>query len=163
MQTEQYMAPISIIRLFETTKDERQSFITQVIERIETGTADPLETHLQIKCMEEVVKSITSHPTYKAQVLEAAQKEGKNFTFHNHKFDIKEAGTKYDFSQCNDLHLQALYQLQNQTDESIKAKESFLKTVPQEGVLITDEFTGETYKVYPPSKTSTTTVSVTLK
>ena len=47
--------------------------------------------------------------------------------------------------------------------ESIKKHEELLKNFPIEGVRITDEITGETYKVFPPAKKSTTVVSVSLK
>jgi hypothetical protein len=47
--------------------------------------------------------------------------------------------------------------------KALKERQDFLKVVPVAGVLFTDEITGETYKIYPPSKTSTTSVAVTLK
>jgi hypothetical protein len=41
--------------------------------------------------------------------------------------------------------------------------EDFLKKVPHTGLDIINEFTGEVNKVYPPAKSSTTSVAVSLK
>lgn len=156
------MQPLSIIRLFETTKDQRSSFVVQIIDKLESGNADPLETHLQVKCMEETIKQITSNDTYKNYVLEAAQKEGKSFAFHNAKFEVKETGVKYDYSKCADPEYAELAAKMETLKEQVKAREAFLKTVPVSGMdIITTD--GEAVKVYPPSKTSTTSVAVTLK
>jgi hypothetical protein len=46
--------------------------------------------------------------------------------------------------------------------KTIKDREDFLKSLPVDGQLITDEMTGETYKIYRPIKTSTTTFSAVL-
>ena len=59
--------------------------------------------------------------------------------------------------------LSRLYTQQSELDGKVKDRESMLKTVPQKGMIVTDEETGETFTVYPPSKSSTTNVSVTLK
>lgn len=161
MNTTTELQPINVLRLFETTKDERSIFVTQIIERFESGEADPLETHLQIKCMEEVVKQVTGNEKYKDYVLTAAQKEGKSFAFHNAKFETKEVGTKYDFSKCGDLEYTILLEQLEKYKEAVKAKETFLKTLPGAGMEVLQG--DELVKVYPPAKSSTTSVCVTLK
>jgi len=96
--------------------------------------------------------------------LESAENVGqKSFQFHNAKFEIKETGVKYDFSKCEDEVLTRLYSQQSELDAKVKSRESMLKTVPAKGMIITDEETGETFTVYPPAKSSTTSVAVTLK
>ena len=154
----------SILSLFQTTKSERESFAADLVERLENGSVNPLEVHLQVKCMEDVVKVINSNTTYKKRVLEASENMGeKSFQFHNAKFEIKETGVKYDFSKCEDEVLNRLYTLQTELDGKVKARESMLKTVPAKGMIVTDDETGETFTVYPPAKSSTTNVAVTLK
>jgi hypothetical protein len=155
------LSPISIIRLFETDKSQRQSFVLQVIDRLENGTADPLETHLQVKCMESLIKDLNENTVYKNYLLEAAAKEGKSFTFHNAKFETKEVGVKYSFDKCGDPEIEQLQKEKKALDEKLKAREAFLKTVPVSGleVIVGDEVC----KVYPPAKVSTTSVCVTLK
>jgi len=158
----QELTPVSVLRLFETSKDERGEFVTQIIERLDNGEVDPLEVHLQTKCVEDLVKQITSNEGYKKHVLTAAEKYGKSFQHHNAKFEIKEVGVKYDFAVCNDPEITALHQQMEQLKEQIKQRETFLKTVPQKGLeLVTTD--GECVTVFPPTKLSTTSVAVTLK
>lgn len=154
----------SILSLFQTTKEQRESFAIDLIERIESGSVNPLEIHLQVKCMEDVVNLINSNTVYKKSILSSAENMGeKSFQFHNAKFEIKETGVKYDFSRCEDPLLSRLYTQQSELDGKVKDRESMLKTVPQKGMIVTDEETGETFTVYPPAKSSTTNVVVTLK
>jgi hypothetical protein len=160
MQTQQ-LATIGTLRLFELTKSERGEFVTQLIERMDNGLADPLETHLQIKNMEDIIKQTTGNETYKKYVLDAAEKEGRSFMHHNAKFEIKEVGTKYDFTNCNDPEYAEMCEMMESLKERMKAKETFLKTISGKGleILVGDELV----TVYPPVKTSTTSVAVTLK
>jgi len=152
----------NILSLFDTNREQRASFVTQVIDSIQDGTADPLKVHLQVKAMEEIIKAITGSETYKEMLLNEAAKYGKSFEHFNANFQIKETGTKYDYSQCNDSFLsQQKYKLEK-LQTVIKDRENLLKNIPSEGIeMITPD--GEVETVYPPSKTSTTSVTVNLK
>lgn len=161
--TEQ-LTTTSILSLFDTTKEQRESFALDVINRLEAGDADPLKVHLQVKCMEEMIKTLTANTRYKSALLDAAEKHGtKSFQFHNAKFDIREVGTKYDYSNCGDPVHQRLDQQVASLTIELKAREKFLQTMPEKGMPTFDEETGEALTLYPPSKTSTTSVAVTLK
>ena len=161
---QQELTTTSILKLFQTSKSERESFALDLIEKMDTGTVNPLEVHLQVKCMEDVVKVINGNTVYKKMVLDASENMGeKSFQFHNAKFEIKETGVKYDFSKCEDIVLEKLYTKQAEIEGLVKARESMLKTIPLKGMIVTDEETGETFTVYPPAKSSTTNVAVTLK
>jgi hypothetical protein len=154
----------SILSLFETTKEQRQSFVLRVIDSLEEGNTDPLKVHLQVKCMEDIIKGLNTNTIYKKHILDSAEKYGqKTFEFQNSKMEIKEVGVKYDFSKCEDVGLNAMYSVLEKLEEDIKKRETLLKSVPQKGMTITDEETGETYTVYPPAKSSTTSIAVTLK
>lgn len=160
----QELTTTSILSLFETTKEQRQSFVSDLVSKIYSGNVDPLKVHLQVKCMEDVVKQINSDKSYKDAVLEASNNMGqKSFQFHNAKFEVKETGVKYDYSQCSDPVLSRLHEQQAEIDKAVKDRETMLKTIPLSGMVITDEQTGETVTIYPPSKSSTTSVAVTLK
>jgi hypothetical protein len=163
-----------ILSLFETTKEQRRSFVDDLVLRLQDGEVDPLKVHLQIKAMEEIITSLTSTDekknknvnaaiAYKGMLLEAAEQHGKKFELHNAEFSIKEVGTVYDWTKCEDPELADMLAKKAELDARIKAKQDFLKTVPQAGLLITIEETGETVKVYPPAKSSTTSVAVSLK
>lgn len=172
MNTTEQLTSQNILSLFETNKEQRKSFVTDLIERIQDESADPLKVHLQIKAMEDIITQLTSTDekknknlasalTYKAHLLAAAEKYGQKFDLHNASFKISEVGTKYDFSNTGDTELAELYLIVEETKLKIKAKEDFLKTVPLSGLDI--RIGDELVTVYPPAKTSTTSVSVTLK
>lgn len=163
----------NIVSLFEMTKTERASFITRIVEALDGGTVDPLKVHLQVKNMEKVITGLTStnekeNPDnidsakkYRRHVLEAALQQGKEFDYYNSRMKIAEVGVKYDYSQCNDPELLNLESEVAKLTEQLKSRQKFLQTVSEKGmdVLIGDELV----KVYPPSKSSTTNVNVTLK
>jgi hypothetical protein len=154
----------SLLALFETNKEERQSFALSVISEIESGNIDPLKVHLQVKCMEDIIKLLNSNTIYKSSVLESAQKYGqKSFDYMNSKIEIKETGVKYDYSQCGDVILDKLNWQAENLAKDIKARETILKAVSEKGMIMTDTETGESFTVYPPSKSSTTSIAVTLK
>lgn len=160
----QDLTTTSILALFQTTKEERQSFTLDLINKIENGEADPLKIHLQVKCMEEIIKLLNSNTIYKQAILAAAEKYGqKSFEFMNSKVEIKEMGTKYDFEKCNDKEWEFLDATAKADANNLKERETFLKTVPAKGLEIVDKFTGEMVTIYPPSKSSTTSIAVTLK
>ncbi len=89
------------LSLFETSKTERQEFAQVVINNAKEGLLNPLKLHLQVKCLEDLIKQITSHPEYKELTLDEAYKYGKTFEHYNAKFEIKEMGVKYDYSVCH--------------------------------------------------------------
>lgn len=159
----QDLTATGILSLLETTKEQRQSFVASIISTIEDGAADPLRIHLQVKNTEDLIKQITSDERYRELCLEEAGKYGKKFEHHNAKFEIKEVGTKYDFSNCNDAKLCMLEQRAEAASKELKERQDWLKKMPQDGVIVTDELTGETEKVFPPAKTSTTSIAVSLK
>ena len=141
------------------TKEERQFAVDIVVEAISNGIMDPMQVHASAKQMEEMTKALLSHPDYKKAVLEAAERHGKTFDLHNAKWQVKEAGTKWDYSQCSDSTYTTLLAEKAALDAKIKAREKYLQTIPTTGVA--DPETGEMH--YPASKSSTTTVAITLK
>lgn len=169
--TENEISALSTLSQFGALKHQRDAFAKEIIAALEEGQANPLIVHLQIKSFEDVIARLTDKKKYPETALpynqhlanSAAQYPGKSFEYLNGKFETKEAGVKYDFSQCNDAVLVALYEQQAAIDKAVKDREALLKTAPAKGLIITDEATGETCTVYPPSKTSTTTIALTLK
>ena len=149
------------LSLFETSKGERYAFAQGVVNNAKEGLINPLKLHLQVKCLEDLIKQITSNPDYKELTLDEAYKFGKTFEQYNAKFEIKEMGVKYDFSICGDPIMNDLLEQQAALDMQIKERQKFLKTIPAAGLqtLIEDEVV----TLYPPVKTSTTSISVNLK
>lgn len=153
------LQPTSILSLFETNKQQRASFINQVIETLQEGQIDPLKLHLQVKCTEQLLSELKDRPEYKESVLSEAAKHGKKFEHYNAEFQVKEAVVKYDFTVCGSSELMALYQQQEELTAKVKKLENSLKGIDKFAAIDTD--TGEV--LIAPIKTSTTIVQVTLK
>jgi len=87
----------------------------------------------------------------------AEAEKWKGQTLNGFKVDIREAGTRYDFSNCNDPE----YDTHKLTEEEFKAlrsgREKFLKSLTAPIQLIDNE-TGDVIQVNPPIKTSSTTI-----
>lgn len=152
----QEITATSILSLLETDKGQRQSFANQVVQAIKEGAVDPRKILLQLKCTEDLIKQIKDDEDFKAVLIEEAAKQGKKHEFFNSSMEIKETGITYDWSKCNDVKLIELA-------AQLKARQAMLKSLPPSGLIVTDEETGETTTIYPPAKSSTTSVAVTLK
>lgn len=152
----------SVLSLFYTDKGERQRFVNDAIERILDGHEDPIKALITLKCMEEIIDKITGNKDFKEACITEAEKYGKQFDKVNAKLAIREAGVKYNFEECGDLELLELMTMRAELDEKIKKRQEFIKMIPIEGIEVINE-DGLISHIYPPSKTSTTTVTVTLK
>jgi hypothetical protein len=154
---------MELIKFNHTTKEERTAVVREIFDELLNGRINPMELHIRMKCLEEVVKQLTSMPAYKAIVLDDAEKHGKSFQYHNAKVDIREVGVKYDYSGCGNSTLAELYERQEVIAEMIKAREAYHRSLPKTGIGALHPSTGEVETHYPPAKTSTTSVAVTLK
>jgi hypothetical protein len=154
---------MELIKFNHTTKEERTQVVREIFQELLDGRINPMELHIRMKCIEEVVKQLTSMPAYKAIVLDDAEKHGKSFQYHNAKVDIREVGVKYDYSGCGSSTLADMYNHRDNFDAEIKDFEAYFKALPASGVQAVHPSTGEVETHYPPAKTSTTSVAVTLK
>lgn len=162
----------SILALFETSKSERASFVTDIVQQLKDGTADPLKTQLQIKAMEDIIfqltsldekknKSVEQAKEYRDMLLTEVQKHGKSFELYNAKFEQAELGTKYNYAVCNDPLLADLEAQAKEAADKLKERQEFLKKIPLQGVEVRHE--DELVQVFPPSKHSVSGVKVSLK
>jgi hypothetical protein len=154
---------MELIKFNHTTKEERTQVVREIFQELLEGRINPMELHIRMKCIEEVVKQLTSMPAYKAIVLDDAEKHGKSFQYHNAKVDIREVGVKYDYSGCGNGALADLYEKQEALNDASKDLEMYHKQLPTSGIQVVIQSTGEVETHYPPAKTSTTSVAVTLK
>jgi len=149
----------SIISLFETTKEQRKSFADSVVTGIKDGNANALDVHIQVKKMEDTVKAILSNNDYMSLVLDETEKHGKSFTRSHSEISIRETGTKYDYSVCEDVVFNELSEKLEALQKEIKDRQSFLQNIPDGGIA--DPFNGN--MIYKAAKSSTTSVTVKLK
>lgn len=153
------LSTTGILSLLQTTKEQRGTFVSDVINRIKNGEFSPVLCHLQLKCMEALVDDVVTSDEYKELLLEEATKHGKTFEMYNGKFQIKEAGTKYDYSVCEDVVYNELMSAKAELDAKIKERQKFLQNIPENGIADPDNGN----MIYRAAKSSTTTVTVTLK
>lgn len=155
---------LSLLSIFDTTKEQRRTFIAQVVDNVYEGDTSALQVHYQIKCLEDILKGITEDKRYKEAVVDDAAKHSeKPFEYKNSEVAIREAGTKYDYDTCNDPKYNSLKKLFDKAKKDLDERQDYLKTIPAEGITIVDEDTGEICKVHKPIKTSTTSVTIRLK
>jgi hypothetical protein len=139
-----------LIQLAEKTVNEISEF------------GKPIETVEILSRMEFLIDQIKKNKDFIEIVRNELEKDGKVITTPTGtKIELVEAGTKYNYQDSNDPEWIEL----NQKFQEIKAKmserETFLKTIPQEGVPhISKE--GELIQIYRPTKTSTSTFKTTL-
>jgi hypothetical protein len=148
---------------FAVSKANREELAIQIVEAIDTGDLNPLDIHYQVKAMEDFIKMLTANSRYKDAVLTEGMKHGKYFQFNGSKMEIKETGVKYDYSKCGDPNWQILEDQITELKDKQKAVEAHLKVLPAEGIEVVNADSGEVIKMYPPVKTSTTSIAVTLK
>jgi len=144
-----------ILSLLDTTKDQRVSFVADLIDKLQEGLADPIKVHLQVKKMEDLISQIKDSKEYKDLLMDEAFKYGKRFEMYGAAFEIKSGAGKYDYS-CDP----EIVELQ----EKIKQRQDYLKGIPPDGVAVVDKETGEMKTIYKPNKTpAADVIAVTLK
>ncbi len=136
---------LTTITQFNLTRPQINSLASQVLEEIETGIHNPLEVHLCLRAMEELVKKLKE--SIADQVLAEAEKYGRDFTFHGSQFQVTTRRT-FDYSA------DAVW---SELDRSKKEREEMLKYLQ---VPVADPETGE--MIYPAKHKSTMVLSVTL-
>ncbi len=142
-------------------KSEISSLAKTAVETVlESGNI--LDVAESLSAMEDFIKSVRADKRFVDYVREETVKHGKSFTSTSGaKIELAEVGSKYDFSLCNDIELQ-----ENENHLIFYAKEvndrkEFLKTIPVSGLdIITKD--GEAIKIFPPSKTSTSSYKISL-
>lgn len=142
----------------EVNKETIKETSLALLNDIDEGHMHPLQVAAQFKFVEDVISNVKEE--LRQRVIAEQDKYGKEaMTYHGATFEIKEAGIKYDYSQCNDVIWDDLKKQMDALNEQIKEREAFLKTLKERFTYI-DESTGEIVTLYPPQRKSTTTYSV---
>ena len=112
--------------------------------------------------IELFIKEIKSASQYIDYLRDEVAKHGKGITTSSGtKIELAEVGTKYDYSNCGDSQIDELMKQLEILEMAIKERQTFLKTIPSSGMEVILEG-GEICKIYPPSKTSTSSVKTTI-
>jgi len=158
------MEPVTnTLNLLPSNTAQVALFVQKVKDEVLSGDYNVLDVLIQLRAAQDAIDILNKD----SEIVEAASKEyakhgQKTLDYNGAKITEKEAGTKYDYDGCKDpvhgkLKSDALF-----AAERCKERETFLKAL-KEPVTIIDEQTGEVVKLNPPSKTSKTILSITLK
>jgi len=135
--------------------------IQHLTKGVEDGLINPLELLTKIRATEKVLNGVLAN--IKDQIVTEALKYGKEPIIVNGvEMKIQEAGVKYDYSKCNHPEYNILVNQKNHISDQMKDLEGILKANKTSWEHV-DTMTGETFTIYPPTKTSTTTVITKIK
>lgn len=152
---------IGAARLLPTTQTQIDVFSDQVIESVRQGEANPLEVLVILKAFEKATERILKEVRDNF-VREADKHPERIFEFNGVKMEKAEVGTKYNYSICNDPIYNRRKEISEAANQQVKEREDFLKSL-KDPITIVDEETGESVKIIPPIKTSTTSIKVTIR
>ena len=149
---------VSTLSVFPNTKEQVSLFANKLKSELENGEVNPLEIITMQKAIENVFDAVK--PTLSELARAEAEKHGKSFDFKGAKIECVEVGTKYDFSECGHLDYSDLCEKINRLTEMKKNYETMIKTYKEPQNLIS--LNGDVMTVYPPKKTSTSSIKVTI-
>jgi uncharacterized protein YbcI len=130
-----------------------------VKDLLETG--DVIKVAEYISSMEYFLKEFKASKDYIDAVRTEIEKHKTINTNNGSKLELTESGVKYDYSKCDDPILADLMTKKDELDKSIEERQKFLKSLSYEGMELV--LGDEVVKLFPPSKSSTSTYKVTLK
>lgn len=151
---------ISTLSQLPETKKQIETFAHSLEQGLINGQIIASDLLRFQKAMEKVFEKIK--PTLIENALNEISNFEKNPIIKGSEFSIVEAGVKYDYSDCNDLEYNTLSIQLEALKSTLKERETFLKSIKQPMQMI-DENSGEVFTIYPPKKSSTTTLKVTFK
>ena len=153
------MTTLSVITLFPENKKQLAEFNRQLKNELINGLINPLEFLARMKVIEKVVEYALKDAEIDELIIDEASKYHKQelSDFMGFKMEIRETGTRYDYSTCNDTILDDLERKKKLLDEQIKNRQKMLQSLSgeiynEDGVML-----------QKPVKSSKTKVVATLK
>jgi hypothetical protein len=151
---------ISIFKKLPETKEQVKDYHKLIRQSVLDGEVNSLDFAAQITALEQLFKALKQDPLIKDCVLEEAEKHGsKSFEKGNAKFQVKETGVRFDFTNCDDLEWFELDDKEKEIKAKKKNREAFLKAIEPE----MEVYGSDGVQLKPAVKTSTTSVAVILK
>jgi hypothetical protein len=104
----------------------------QIVE----GLVNPIEVLLALKRMQKVIELTIDGSKGDKEIKEILYKAvqtsldgGKSLDMMGANLRIQDTGVRYDYTDCNDKYLNALYEIQNTVAENIKQREAEIKAI----------------------------------
>lgn len=156
--------PVENISLLSATREELSLMASKILESVDDGYADPLDTLILAKKGLFVFEAILESLKGKVSIPEE-----KDFKKHNVSVKVQLMGVRYSYDQCNDEVWNKLNDQKSQIVEAMKARELKLKSLSgsiEVGDEV-DEDTGdilqEARTLFPPVKKGTETIVLGIK
>ena len=144
------------------SKEEQAVLSSAMINSVLDGEIDPIKAVVQAKSLVETLTLFIKDKGVNDLVIREVEKYGKQTSKDGATIAIKEVGSKWDYSECGDPIYNRLSSQKAEIEEKLKEREALLKATKEPRTEV-DEETGEVYTVNPPSKSSTTSYSITFK
>ncbi len=143
-----------------SSKSEVMQFAGKLRQELNDGTITALGVARIRKCIEQVFKDI--HDDLTPLMREEFDKYGgKTIELMGMKIEGAEVGVSYDYTGTGDPVLLRLVHEAEVANNKLKERQTFLKGL-KEKTLLGDPERGEIHEVYPPIKSSTSSVKITL-
>lgn len=144
----------------EINKQTIERIRKDIFSKVENGEIDPIKINAFIKFYEKVFtgddkKNNGLSHLIRPYVVDELEKDKTRSDYYGFKVEIKEAGVRYDFSNCGHPELEELYEKQKQLKSEIDEIEKLLKSIPA-GKRIPIIVHGEAIEVHAPARFSTT-------
>jgi len=127
---------LSTITVLPSNKVELAMYSRKIKSEILANDRDPLLILKQFKFVEKLIADLLTDKELDDHFLNEANKyKEKTFDHLDCKFTIKEVDVKYDYNSCGDpvwIDLQKEFET---LKEKLKQRESFLKTVDENGFV----------------------------
>lgn len=137
-----------------------RAFADGILTALDQGEMTAMDVALRFKFFEDLIAA--TKDKLRPMVVDELMNYhvGEDIVKHNGQFKLKEAGVRYDFSNCNDPEWRRLTEVITNFTNGLKEREKFLRTITKPTTIV-DEQTGEVVTINPPIKTSTTTYAIT--
>jgi hypothetical protein len=133
---------------------------SEVVRQLQDDEISALDVKIALKQMEVAIEQVKKVADRMA-ADEAAKYGEKSFVYKGAKIELAELASRYDFSKCGYPQLTRMEDAIKSYGEQSKSLQAWLKSLKGKTEYIDPE-TGEVCEVYPPTKTSTTGIKITL-
>ena len=150
------MENINLKSILDSDKHQLDTLIDVIINEAE---GYELEAYITTKKLEYVVKSLIE--ILQPMAISEAEKQKGN-TLYGAEVNVKDTGVRYNFSDCGYLPYNNLISDKKQIETELKGMETLLKSINKKTTIV-DEVSGEILEVKPPTRTSGTSIFLTIK
>lgn len=141
------------------SKAAQAATVDDLVAQVTGGQVDPIQAFVQMKAVCEIAGQFLKNPDIVSLTQGEAITRGKDASLGGAKIGVAYT-TRYDYSMCGDAEYDALMREKENLDAKIKAREMFLKSIPEK-VDVVDRETGELVSICAPLATKSSSIRVT--